>query len=80
MNLNKYSSQLFEQLKNLLVVLIKFYQGKVSAYSRRKCRYSPSCSNYMIISIRKYGLFLGFLKGIKRLMRCRPPYGGIDKP
>lgn len=47
---------------------------------RDSCRFIPTCSTYMIMAINKYGLIIGIIKGIKRLIRCKPPNGGIDYP
>ena len=47
---------------------------------RNRCRFEPTCSTYMIMAIIKYGLFIGVIKGIKRLFRCKPPNGGVDLP
>ena len=47
---------------------------------RDRCRFEPTCSTYMIMAINKYGVIVGVIKGIKRLLRCKPPYGGIDLP
>ena len=61
--------------------------GAVLAYKawapldvRGKCRFEPTCSTYMILAIRKYGLIRGVIKGIKRIKRCKPPNGGVDYP
>jgi putative membrane protein insertion efficiency factor len=61
--------------------------GTVLAYKawapldvRGKCRFEPTCSTYMILAIKKYGLIRGIIKGIKRIKRCKPPNGGIDYP
>ena len=61
--------------------------GTVLAYKawapldvRGKCRFEPTCSTYMILAIRKYGLIRGIIKGIKRIKRCKPPNGGVDYP
>lgn len=40
--------------------------------SHSMCRYTPSCSNYMIEAIEIYGWYRGTIMGIKRIMRCRP--------
>jgi putative membrane protein insertion efficiency factor len=47
---------------------------------RESCRYIPSCSEYMILAINKYGSIVGIWKGIKRIMSCKVPNGGIDYP
>ena len=64
-----------------------FAIGAVLAYKafaplsvRDRCRFEPTCSTYMIMAIKKYGLFIGVYKGIRRILRCRPPYGGVDLP
>ncbi|MCS7165745.1 MAG: membrane protein insertion efficiency factor YidD [Candidatus Calescibacterium sp.] len=45
------------------------------------CKYYPSCSDYALISIEKYGIFIGSLKAIWRFLRCNPfSKGGIDLP
>lgn len=67
-------------MSNPIITLINLYQRTASTRVRRSCRFEPSCSNYMIESINKYGTILGLGKGINRLIRCRPPNGGVDKP
>ena len=47
---------------------------------RNRCRFEPCCSTYMMICLKKYGLIIGSIMGIKRIMRCRPPNGGVDYP
>jgi putative membrane protein insertion efficiency factor len=61
--------------------------GAVLAYKafaplevRKRCRFKPTCSTYMIMAIKKYGLVYGVFKGIRRLLRCKPPNGGVDYP
>jgi putative membrane protein insertion efficiency factor len=67
-------------LGEIIICLTRIYQRYAKEKIRRRCVYSPSCSEYMILSIKKYGAFKGFKKGIKRLKRCHPPHGGIDNP
>jgi putative membrane protein insertion efficiency factor len=67
-------------MKKLLIRLIKLYQKKAPERLRQACLFQPSCSNYMILAIEKYGVVVGIGKGIKRLLRCRPPNGGEDYP
>lgn len=68
------------RLKALVVWCIKCYQRFAPARVRESCRFEPSCSNYMLIAIDKYGLFKGIKKGRDRLKRCCPPNGGYDEP
>ncbi len=67
-------------LKRALIWLVHLYQNKASDRTRLKCVFEPSCSEYMILSIKKYGSVIGVIKGIHRLFRCHPPNGGLDMP
>lgn len=67
-------------MKNLLIACIHRYQKKAPYYLRASCRYEPTCSEYMILAIKKYGCIRGVYKGILRLFRCKPPNGGVDYP
>jgi len=62
------------------VLLIKFYQYVLSPYlGGSKCRYTPSCSQYTMDAIKKYGPIKGIFLGAKRLSRCHPGGGhGYD--
>ena len=60
---------------NLLILLIKIYQYTLSPFIGRNCRYTPTCSNYGIEAIRKYGAIKGGWLTIKRIASCNP-WGG----
>jgi len=60
--------------------LILVYQKVAPDALRLACVFEPSCSEYMLIAIEKYGVFRGVGKGINRLCRCRYPNGDIDYP
>lgn len=64
--------------KRALICLIQIYQRYAPASIRNKCRFEPSCSQYMILALEKYGLFKGLKKGVERLKRCNINYGGFD--
>ncbi len=65
----------------LLVLGIRAYQKTVSPLLGDVCRFHPSCSNYMIESLRKYGPIRGLARGLRRLARCHPwNPGGHDPP
>lgn len=66
--------------KYFLIGLVFLYKAIAPMSLRDQCRFEPCCSTYMIIALKKYGLFLGLIKGIGRIIRCRPPNGGIDYP
>ena len=77
-------------LKEIIIFLIHIYQrtfspdhGLLSAIYpwSGACRFNPTCSEYSILALKKYGLFRGLIKTIKRLARCNPwNYGGNDFP
>lgn len=66
--------------KRAVICAVKIYQRLAPESIRRKCRFEPSCSEYMILAIEKYGLVKGALKGIDRLRRCNIKDGGFDMP
>lgn len=68
------------RLKSILIFLVECYQILAPDRVRMKCRFEPSCSDYMIASIKKYGSIKGFIRGIKRINRCKYPNGGYDNP
>ena len=67
-------------IKYVLILTTKIYQRLAPIEIRNKCRFEPSCSNYMLICLEKYGLFKGLKKGINRLKRCNVDGGGYDFP
>lgn len=66
--------------KRTLIWMVHLYQNKAPDEVRLKCIFEPSCSEYMIMAVNKYGFIKGTYKGIKRLGRCHPPNGGKDYP
>lgn len=66
--------------KRMLISAIRIYQRYAPDSLRNKCRFEPSCSEYMILAIEKYGLIKGLQKGICRLKRCNIDGGGFDFP
>lgn len=67
-------------LKRLLITLIILYQKYAPEKIRSACLFEPCCSEYMKQAILKYGVISGTFRGIKRILRCRYPNGGIDEP
>ncbi len=59
-------------MTDLVLRLIRFYQRRISPYTPPACRYSPTCSQYALEAIDKYGLKDGGWMAIKRLCRCHP--------
>lgn len=59
---------------------ILMYKAFAPMKVRDLCRFEPTCSTYMMIAIKKYGLIIGLVMGIRRIRRCHYPNGGIDYP
>ena len=60
---------------DLLILLIRIYQITLSPFIGRNCRYTPTCSNYGIEAIKKYGAIKGGWLTLKRILSCNP-WGG----
>ena len=63
-------------MKRLLLALIRFYRTCISPYTPPACRFTPTCSQYAMEAIEKYGAARGGWLAFKRLMRCNPFYKG----
>ncbi|MGB9667740.1 MAG: membrane protein insertion efficiency factor YidD [Thermosulfidibacteraceae bacterium] len=64
---------------NFLILLIRLYKLLISPILGKNCRYYPSCSDYAIDAIRKYGPVKGLLMSIHRILKCNPlSKGGYD--
>ena len=62
-------------VSGLFIALIKLYRVLLSPILGAQCRYSPTCSQYGIEAIKKYGAFKGGWLTLKRIARCNP-WGG----
>ena len=62
------------------IKIINFYRRIATERVRKSCRFEPSCSEYAIRSITKYGALQGWCMSLARLKRCKPPNGGLDEP
>lgn len=67
-------------LRYFLIGLVLLYKAFAPISVRGRCRFEPTCSTYMIMAIKKYGVLVGVIKGIRRIFRCKPPNGGVDYP
>lgn len=64
----------------LLIGGVRLYQIFLSPIFGRQCRFWPTCSQYFIDAVRKYGAVRGSIKGALRICRCHPWHpGGIDE-
>ena len=64
------------------VAMVRFYQRHISPVigGKNACRFTPSCSEYTIQAIEKYGVIKGILLGTWRIIRCNPWSKGGDDP
>ncbi len=62
-----------------VIGLLKGYKYFISPLLPPSCRFTPTCSEYTIQAVQKYGLFKGGYLGIRRILRCHPfSRGGYD--
>jgi len=59
-------------LSNFFIFLIKGYKLFLSPYLPNSCRFTPTCSQYGIEALQKYGFVKGFILLLKRLFKCHP--------
>mgnify|MGYP006104183251 FL=1 len=59
-------------LSNIIILIIQIYQNTLSKILPSVCKFSPSCSNYMLEAVKKYGFFKGIGIGLIRILRCHP--------
>ncbi|MDD4760492.1 MAG: membrane protein insertion efficiency factor YidD [Bacteroidaceae bacterium] len=59
----------------ILILPIRFYQKCISPFTPPSCRFTPTCSQYAVEAIRKYGPLKGLYLAIRRILKCHP-WGG----
>jgi len=64
-----------QKIQQIFIIFIQFYQAAISPILPASCRYTPTCSQYAIEAIKKYGPLVGGFLAIKRILRCNP-FGG----
>lgn len=66
-------------MKRVVIWLVNQYQRFISPLFPPSCRYYPTCSNYMLQSVQRFGILKGGIMGIARILRCNPfVRGGYD--
>ena len=66
-------------MKKIAILMIKFYRLFISPLKPPTCRYMPTCSEYALQAIEKYGIVRGGSMAIRRILRCHPFHpGGYD--
>jgi putative membrane protein insertion efficiency factor len=67
-------------MKYLLILFVRVYQKTLSKVLPPSCRFTPSCSEYAIIAIRRFGAVRGGYLAFLRIVRCNPfSAGGLDE-
>lgn len=68
-------------LSEVMIFAVRCYQYTLSPWIGQSCRFQPTCSNYFIGAVRKYGPISGALRGAWRILRCNPfCKSGFDPP
>jgi putative membrane protein insertion efficiency factor len=66
-------------LKKIFIMLIRFYQVVISPIKPPSCRFYPTCSQYGLEAIQRFGAIKGGWLAIKRIAKCHPFHpGGVD--
>jgi len=74
-----YKNIIKNGLRNVLILLVKFYRKFISPLKQPSCIYSPTCSSYALEALERYGFFKGGYLSLKRILRCHPfAKGGFD--
>ena len=80
MSVNLMLSYISAPFRWLLIGMAKVYQKIISPMLGPHCRFSPTCSDYLIQAIKKRGLFVGVALGTWRILRCNPYCKGGHDP
>ena len=67
-------------MKFLIIDLLKFYKITISPWLPAACRFTPTCSEYAVDAVSKYGVIRGIWLGTKRICRCQPFCEGGHDP
>ncbi len=67
-------------LKYIIISIVKFYQFFISPIMGTRCRFNPTCSNYVIDSYIKHNFFRASILSFKRIIKCHPWGGSGDDP
>jgi uncharacterized protein len=66
-------------LRRVATAPVRLYQRAISPALPARCKYYPSCSEYAIQAVRRYGILRGVVLAAWRLLRCNPwSHGGVD--
>jgi putative membrane protein insertion efficiency factor len=59
-------------VKNFLIFLLKIYKRGISPYLPRSCKFTPTCSEYAMEALHRFGVVKGSWLSVKRLSKCHP--------
>jgi putative membrane protein insertion efficiency factor len=66
-------------VRSIAIAPVRFYQRAISPAIPARCKYYPSCSEYAVQAVRRYGVLRGIVLAAWRLVRCNPwSRGGVD--
>jgi putative membrane protein insertion efficiency factor len=66
-------------LRTIAAAPVRFYQRAISPGLPARCKYHPTCSEYAVQAIRRYGVLRGVVLAVWRVLRCNPwSHGGVD--
>lgn len=63
-------------MKKILISLVRFYRRFISAHTPPSCRFVPTCSQYALEALEKYGAARGSWLALKRILKCHPFHRG----
>lgn len=77
----RFAAAVRAALSFIVILPVRFYQIVIGPLLPKVCIYHPSCSDYFILAVQKYGPMRGACKGVWRICRCNPfNHGGYDPP
>ncbi|MBN1777191.1 MAG: membrane protein insertion efficiency factor YidD [Clostridiales bacterium] len=66
-------------MSKILIRMIRFYQRRISPHTRASCRFVPTCSEYAVTALERFGALKGLRLSVWRILRCNPfGKGGYD--
>lgn len=74
-NKENFTACLQKIIQAIILAPVYFYRWCISPLLPASCRYTPTCSQYMVEAVQKHGIFKGVWLGLKRIARCHP-WGG----
>ncbi|PID27978.1 MAG: membrane protein insertion efficiency factor YidD [Candidatus Cloacimonadota bacterium] len=67
-------------MNSIIIFTIRIYQKFISPVLPPSCRFTPTCSNYAIMSFKKHSFFKALFLSVKRILKCHPFHPGGHDP